>query len=283
MLPHVRQDRELRRLRSARRDRHVPERTRARRPAATSAQATAVAASVAIDVLRRRRRRLHDHARRAVHRDDASPTGRSSSPTSPALRARSSFSTPGVIFGIGGGSHTLSDVHLLLTKPFSVAARGRRVRDPGGRRRLRRERTPRRRPARRSPRRASPSRASTSRSSASSPSRADRPGRGRRPPRRVDPAALPEPSATRAGGGRPGRRMHLARSDRDGAALGCRLVRPRRQHGHRSAPLDAGPRRARRRRPRSAPRCRSPYCSDRTSPRSPSPTRRAASGSTRPA
>jgi hypothetical protein len=30
------------------------------------------------------------------------------------------FSTPGGIFGIGGGSHTLSDVHLLLTKPFSV-------------------------------------------------------------------------------------------------------------------------------------------------------------------
>jgi hypothetical protein len=30
------------------------------------------------------------------------------------------FSTPGVIFRIGGGSHTLSDVHLLLTKPFSV-------------------------------------------------------------------------------------------------------------------------------------------------------------------
>ena len=30
------------------------------------------------------------------------------------------FSVPGTIFGIGGGSHTLSDVHLLLTKPFRV-------------------------------------------------------------------------------------------------------------------------------------------------------------------
>src|SRR5262245_40411174 len=30
------------------------------------------------------------------------------------------FSVPGTIFGIGGGSHTLSDVYLLLTKPFTV-------------------------------------------------------------------------------------------------------------------------------------------------------------------